>query len=243
MKTAIVTGASRGIGAACAAELARNGFAVAVNYRVNKSAAESVVNAVSAAGGQAFAVKADVSAPEEVTAMFEAVKERFGSVSLLVNNAGISHIGLLQDMTDGEIRRQLEVNLMGAIVCSREAARQMIPRKSGSIINIASMWGEVGASCEAVYSACKAGIIGFTKALAKELGPSGIRVNCVSPGVIRTDMNSELTADTLRELEEETPLLRIGSPEDVAKAVAFLAKEESSFITGQVLPVNGGITV
>ena len=243
MKTAIVTGASRGIGAACAAELARNGFSVAVNYRVNKSAAESVVNAVSAAGGQAFAVKADVSAPEEVTAMFKAVKERFGSVSLLVNNAGISHIGLLQDMTDDEIRRQLEVNLMGAIVCSREAARQMIPRKSGSIINIASMWGEVGASCEAVYSACKAGIIGFTKALAKELGPSGIRVNCVSPGVIRTDMNSELTADTLRELEEETPLLRIGSPEDVAKAVAFLAKEESSFITGQVLPVNGGITV
>ena len=243
MKTAIVTGASRGIGAACAAELARNGFSVAVNYRVNKSAAESVVNAVSAAGGQAFAVKADVSVPEEVAAMFEAVKERFGSVSLLVNNAGISHIGLLQDMTDGEIRRQLEVNLMGAIVCSREAARQMIPRKSGSIINIASMWGEVGASCEAVYSACKAGIIGFTKALAKELGPSGIRVNCVSPGVIRTDMNSELTADTLRELEEETPLLRIGSPEDVAKAVAFLAREESSFITGQVLPVNGGITV
>ena len=243
MKTAIVTGASRGIGAACAAELARNGFSVAVNYRVNKSAAESVVNAVSAAGGQAFAVKADVSVPEEVAAMFEAVKERFGSVSLLVNNAGISHIGLLQDMTDGEIRRQLEVNLMGAIVCSREAARQMIPRKSGSIINIASMWGEVGASCEAVYSACKAGIIGFTKALAKELGPSGIRVNCVSPGVIRTDMNSALTADTLRELEEETPLLRIGSPEDVAKAVAFLAREESSFITGQVLPVNGGITV
>lgn len=243
MKTAIVTGASRGIGAACAAELARSGFSVAVNYRVNKSAAESVVNAVSAAGGQAFAVKADVSVPEEVAAMFKAVKERFGSVSLLVNNAGISHIGLLQDMTDGEIRRQLEVNLMGAIVCSREAARQMIPRKSGSIINIASMWGEVGASCEAVYSACKAGIIGFTKALAKELGPSGIRVNCVSPGVIRTDMNSELTADTLRELEEETPLLRIGSPEDVAKAVAFLAKEESSFITGQVLPVNGGITV
>lgn len=243
MKTAIVTGASRGIGAACAAELARSGFSVAVNYRVNKSAAESVVNAVSAAGGQAFAVKADVSVPEEVAAMFKAVKERFGSVSLLVNNAGISHIGLLQDMTDGEIRRQLEVNLMGAIVCSREAARQMIPRKSGSIINIASMWGEVGASCEAVYSACKAGIIGFTKALAKELGPSGIRVNCVSPGVIRTDMNSELTADTLRELEEETPLLRIGSPEDVAKAVAFLAREESSFITGQVLPVNGGITV
>lgn len=243
MKTAIVTGASRGIGAACATELARNGFAVAVNYRVNKSAAESVVNAVSAAGGQAFAVKADVSVPEEVAAMFKAVKERFGSVSLLVNNAGISHIGLLQDMTDGEIRRQLEVNLMGAIVCSREAARQMIPRKSGSIINIASMWGEVGASCEAVYSACKAGIIGFTKALAKELGPSGIRVNCVSPGVIRTDMNSELTADALRELEEETPLLRIGSPEDVAKAVAFLAREESSFITGQVLPVNGGITV
>ncbi len=243
VKAAIVTGASRGIGAACAVELAKNGYAVAVNYRVNRKAAEAVSEMIISQGGQAFPICADVSKPEEVLKMFEASKERFGSVSLLVNNAGISHIGLLQDMTDVEIRRQLEVNLMGAIVCSREAAKQMVPKKCGSIINIASMWGEVGASCEAVYSACKAGIIGFTKALAKELGPSGIRVNCVSPGVIRTDMNAELTEETLRELEDETPLLRIGSAEDVARAVAFLAREESSFITGQVLPVNGGITV
>ncbi len=242
-KTAIVTGASRGIGAACAVELARIGYAVAVNYRVNKNAAEKVAERIVSEGGQAFAFCADISVPEEVSALFDAAAKRFGSVSLLVNNAGISHIGLLQDMTDADIRRQLEVNLMGAIICSREAAKQMVPQKSGSIINIASMWGEVGASCEAVYSACKAGIIGFTKALAKELGPSGIRVNCVSPGVIRTDMNSELTEDTLRELTDETPLLRIGSPEDVAKAVAFLSRDESSFITGQILPVNGGITV
>lgn len=162
---------------------------------------------------------------------------------MLCNNAGISYIGLLQDMAAEDIFKQLDVNLLGAILCSKEAARRMVPRKRGCIINISSMWGEVGASCEAVYSAAKAGVIGFTKALSKELGPSGIRVNCVSPGVIRTDMNKELDEDALKELAEGTPLLRIGSPEEVAKAVAFLSREDSSFITGQVLPVNGGITV
>ena len=243
MKTALITGASRGIGAAAALELASLGYSVAVNYRVNKGAAEKVVEDIITSGGNAAAFQADISSPLEIANMFEDVIKAFGQIDILVNNAGISHIGLLQDMSDDEIMRQLNVNLMGAIVCSREAARLMIPRKSGSIINIASMWGEVGASCEAVYSACKAGIIGFTKALAKELGPSGIRVNCVSPGVIRTDMNSELDDETLNELMYDTPLLRIGTPKDVAKAVAFLVKADSSFITGQVLPVNGGIIV
>lgn len=243
MKTALITGASRGIGAAAAVELASLGYAVAVNYRENKEAAEKVVREIISSGGSAAAFCADISSPVEVAEMFREVTEAFGQVDVLVNNAGISHIGLLQDMTDTEIKRQLDVNLMGAIVCSREAAKLMVPRKSGSIINIASMWGEVGASCEVVYSACKAGIIGFTKALAKELGPSGIRVNCVSPGVIRTDMNAELSEETLSELMYDTPLLRIGTPGDVAKAIAFFAKSDSSFITGQVLPINGGITV
>ncbi len=243
MHTALVTGASRGIGAAIALELAKEGWAVAVNYRSSRDAADEVVKKITDEKGVAEAFEADVSDPEAVKRLFSDVSERLGFVEVLVNNAGISHIGLLQDMTDGEISRLIGVDLAGTVYCSREAVKAMIPRKKGSIINIASMWGEVGASCEAVYSACKAGVIGFTKALAKELGPSGIRVNCVSPGLIRTDMNKSLDSETLKELEEETPLLRIGAPEDVAKAAAFLTREEASFITGQVLPVNGGFIV
>lgn len=239
MKTAIVTGASRGIGAATALMLSRLGYSVAVNYRENKAAADETVKRITDAGGDAFSVRADVSDPEGIKELFRVA----GAPDVLVNNAGISHIGLLQDMTDGEISRLIGTDLVGVILCSREAARLMVPKKSGCIINIASMWGEVGASCEAVYSAAKAGVIGFTKALAKELGPSGIRVNCVSPGVIKTDMNGELTRETLEELAGDTPLLRLGTPEDVAAAVGFLVHEESSFITGQILPVNGGIVI
>ena len=242
MEVAIVTGGSRGIGAATAIELAKLGYTVVVNYRKDQSAAEEVVKKITDLGGDAVAVKCDISCAYDVKALFEEA-DRLGALRVLVNNAGISYIGLLQDMKMGDIRKQISVNLFGAVICSQEAARRMVSKKSGAIINIASMWGEVGASCEAVYSATKAGLIGFTKALAKELGPSGIRVNCVSPGVIRTDMNRELDVETLDELAQDTPLLRIGTPEDVAKAVAFLAREESSFITGQILPVNGGFTV
>lgn len=242
-RTALVTGASRGIGAATAKELASLGYAVAVNYRENTTFADGVVGEILASGGSAKAIQADISDSKDVARLFEATIYEFGRIDVLVNNAGISYIGLLQDMSDIEIMHLLEVDLYGAILCSREAAKLMIPRKSGTIINIASMWGEVGASCETVYSACKSGIIGFTKALAKELGPSGIRVNCVSPGVIKTDMNGTLGEETLKELADDTPLLRIGTPEDVAKAIGFLVRDESSFITGQVLSVNGGITV
>lgn len=242
MKTAIVTGASRGIGAAIAIALAKMGYAVAVNYIKNREAAVETVRKISDLGVPAKAISADVSDPDGVKRLF-CEADGLGSLDVLINNAGISRIGLLQDMTDSEIERLIGVNLKGAILCSREAAKRMIPRKSGAIINISSMWGEVGASCEAVYSATKAGLIGFTKALAKELGPSGIRVNCVSPGVIRTDMNSSLDPETLEALVTDTPLLRLGSSDDVASAVAFLVRKESSFITGQVLPVNGGITV
>lgn len=243
MRTAIVTGASRGIGAAASLELSALGYAVAVNFKDNAEKAFETVSKIRALGGVAEAFKADVSEPDEVRLLFQSSEEALGRTEILVNNAGISKIALLQDMGDDEISELLRVDLLGTILCSREAAKLMIPRKSGLIINIASMWGEVGASCETVYSACKAGVIGFTKALAKELGPSGIRVNCVSPGVIRTDMNSALDAETLGSLESDTPLLRLGTPKDVAKAIAFFAREDSSFITGQVLPVNGGIIV
>lgn len=241
MKTALVTGGSRGIGAATALELAEAGYAVAVNYQKSAEKAEEVVKMIRSSGGRAMAVQADISDSAAVERMFTEVRERFGGVDLLVNNAGISYIGLFQEMSDSDIDRLIAVNLVGAMLCSREAVKDMLRKKSGVIINVSSMWGEVGASCEAVYSAAKAGLIGFTKALAKELGPSGIRVNCVSPGVIMTDMNSELTEETVAELREETPLLRIGTPKDVARAVEFLASDRASFVTGQTLPVNGGI--
>lgn len=243
MKTALVTGGSRGIGAATALELARAGYAVAVNYRENAEKAAGIVKSIASGGGRAMAVSADISNSAAVARMFDEVRTQFGGVDLLVNNAGVSYIGLFQDMSDADINRLISVNLVGAMLCSREAVKDMLRQKSGVIINVASMWGEVGASCETVYSAAKAGLIGFTKALAKELGPSGIRVNCVSPGVIRTDMNSELTEDVIAELRKDTPLLRIGTPEDVAQAIAFLASERASFITGQTLPVNGGIII
>ncbi|MCC8130902.1 MAG: SDR family oxidoreductase [Oscillospiraceae bacterium] len=241
MKTALVTGSSRGIGAAAAKELARLGYAVAVNYKSHCEAAEAVCKEIRDFGGVAEAFQADISDTEALDRMFSEIKTDLGEVSVLVNNAGVSYIGLLQDMSDEEIKSLSDVNLLGAMLCTKRAVPDMIKRHDGVIINIASMWGEVGASCEVVYSACKAGIIGFTKALAKELGPSGIRVNCVSPGVIDTDMNSELTDKTISELCEETPLLRIGTPADVGKTIAFLASEEASFITGQVISVNGGI--
>lgn len=241
MKTALVTGASRGIGAAIAIELARAGYAVAVNYATNRDAAESVIEKISKNGGVAKGYKADISNAGEVARLFEDVSAELGEIEVLVNNAGVAHIGLLQDMTDSEIERLVGVDLLGAIYCSKEAVKRMVKLHKGVIINISSMWGEVGASCEAVYSTCKAGVIGLTKALAKEVGPSGIRVNCVSPGVIATDMNAELDDGTMQSLCEETPLLRIGSASDVASTVAFLASDDASFITGQVLSVNGGI--
>ncbi|MCD7732374.1 MAG: SDR family oxidoreductase [Oscillospiraceae bacterium] len=241
MKVALVTGGSRGIGAAASVELAKLGYAVAVNYRTNYEAARSVCEEISDFGGVAEAFKADISDSDALDKMFENIHNDLGEISALVNNAGVAYIGLLQDMSDEEIKNLSDVNLLGAMLCTKRAVPDMIKRHDGVIINIASMWGEVGASCEVVYSACKAGIIGFTKALAKELGPSGIRVNCVSPGVIDTDMNSELTDETISELCEETPLLRIGKPSDVGKTIAFLASDKAGFITGQVISVNGGI--
>ena len=195
---------------------------------------------INAAGGMAIAVQADVSRPEEVAAMFDTVRGQLGGVDILVNNAAIARQSLFTDVDYSEWRRTFAVNVDGMFLCSQAALPHMLRSHSGSIVNISSMWGQVGASCEAVYSATKAAVIGLTKALAQEVGPSGVRVNCVAPGVIDTEMNSHLSPDDLRELAGNTPLMRLGSPEEVARAVYFLASDEASFITGQVLCPNGG---
>lgn len=233
MRDVLITGASRGIGAAAARAFAKRGDRVIINYNKSEEAAKKLAAEL---GGRA--VRADVSNSAEVAAMFSEA----GSVDILINNAGISGFYMLDAMTDEEWRRIIDVNLSGAFYCTRAALPQMIARKSGAIVNVSSMWGVCGASCEAAYSAAKAGLIGLTKALAKEVGPSGIRVNCIAPGVIDTDMNSALGSDTVTALCEETPLGRVGSPEEIADAIVFLA-DENSFITGQVLSPNGGLVI
>jgi 3-oxoacyl-[acyl-carrier protein] reductase len=244
MKTVLVTGGSRGIGAALCRAFAAEGYRVAINYNKSRSAAEELAERLRAeTGADCAAFRANVADSGEVSAMFKAVGERFGAVDVLVNNAGISSQRLFTDITDEEWREITGVNLDGAFFCSREALPDMIRKKSGCIINISSMWGETGASCEVHYSATKAGIIGLTKALAKEVAPSGVRVNAITPGVIMTDMMSGFDAQTVAVLREETPLNRLGTPEDIANAALFLASEKASFITGQILGVNGGFLI
>ena len=237
-KTALVTGASRGIGAKNAELLAIDGYNVIVNYLNSEQQALALAEKI---GGMAY--KADVSDYAQVSAMVTAAEERFGKIDLLVNNAAISVCGLFTDISDSDAARIFEVNVMGAMNCARAVLPMMINRKCGKIINISSMWGEVGASCEVHYSAAKAAVIGFTKALAKEVGPSGIQVNCVSPGVIMTDMNKALTQEDINALIDETPLMRVGQPEDIARTVCFLASANADFITGQIIGVNGGMII
>ena len=233
MRTVLITGGSRGIGAVCVRKFARLGDKVYFFYRSNQEAA-----ALLSAETGAVGIQWDVSQ--------KGVEEVFATlppIDVLVNNAGIAHFSLFQDLSEEDWDRMIQTHLGGTFRCSKAALPRMIAQKRGCIINISSMWGQVGASCEVAYSAAKAGIIGLTKALAKEVGPSGVRVNCVAPGVIATDMNAALTEDTLLELAEETPLGRIGTPEEVANSVVWLASDEASFITGQVLSPNGGLIV
>lgn len=242
-KTAIVTGGSRGIGAATALLLARRGWRVAVGCRENLAKAEELCGALAAEGYEAFPFRGDVSSAAEMEAMARAALERWGQIDLLVNNAGIAQQKLFTDITEEDWDRMFAVNVRGLYTCCRAVVPHMVRRQSGNIVNISSIWGQVGASCEVHYSAAKAAVIGFTKALAKELGPSNIRVNCVAPGVIATEMNAALDQDTLDALREETPLGCIGRPEEVARAILWLAEEESSFVTGQVIGVNGGFVI
>lgn len=241
MKNVLITGASGGIGRAVAVAFAKRGYGVALHCHENERAAQETAAEIQFAGGSAEVFRADIAKEEEVKAMFQAAQARFGFIGTLVNNAGVDWKGLLTDMPLKDWDRVMGVNVTGAFLCCKYALPPMIREKRGSIINVSSMWGEAGASCEAAYSASKAALIGLTKALAKEEGPSGVRVNCVSPGVIDTPMNGDLGPEDMAALREETPLERIGTPEETAEAVVFLA--EHPFITGQVLGVNGGFVI
>ena len=239
-KIALVTGASRGIGRGIALQLAREGWDVCVNYIQQREAAEAVAAQIRSIGQNAMAVQADVADGEAVNAMVRAAEAQLGPVSLAVNNAGISGQGLFQDTSDEAWDRHMAVNLGGARNVIRAVLPHMLSEKSGCIVNISSIWGLRGASCEVAYACSKAAVIGLTRSLALELAPSGIRVNCVAPGCIDTDMVKVLGDETRSMLIEETPLGRLGTPEDIAHAVAFFASDKASFLTGQVLTADGG---
>lgn len=240
MKTVVITGSSRGIGAATAKLFAENGFNVCVNYFHSEKAAKELTASLPSA----VAVKADISKKADAVALIEAATETFGHVDVLVNNAGIAlPPQLVTDVSDADYDRVFDINMKGVHNTASAVLPQMVNRKSGNIVNISSLWGVVGGSCETVYTASKAAVIGYTKALAKELGPSGIRVNCVAPGFIRTEMNARFSEEEIASFAEETPLCRVGDPKDVAKAVFFLATDMSDFITGQTLCVDGGRSV
>ncbi len=238
MKTALITGGTKGIGKGIARVLLENGYEVALNYDRDEKAALATQREFNYLGYCPVLLKADVSDEASVESMFQEFFETYDRLDLLVNNAGISIVKILEDTTLEDYNRLFNVNMRGAFLCSREAIPYMRGQESGSIVNIASIWGEVGASCEVVYSATKGAIIAFTKALAKELAPSGIRVNCVSPGVIDTDMNSDLTPSEMEDLIRTIPLERIGRPEEVGQAVLYLA--DADYVTGINIPVGGG---
>ena len=237
-KVVLITGASRGIGAAAARRFAAGGCRVVVNYHRSREQAEALAAEI---GG--WAVQADVSDPVQVGKMVDNVLDKFCQLDILICNAGVAQQKLFGDLTDADWRRIFAVNVDGTFHAIRAALPHFIHRKAGKILTVSSMWGQVGASCETAYSAAKAAVIGLTKALAKELGPSGITVNCVAPGVIDTEMNQALTPQDLAALAEETPLGRIGTPEEVAEALWYLASDAAGFVTGQVLAPNGGLVI
>ena len=231
MKHIIITGGSRGIGAAAVRAFCARKDAVTFFYEKEDERAQTVARETGAR-----AIRCDVSDEQAVSAAFAGL----GGADVLINNAGIADYALINAISPERWRRLFAVNVDGAFYCIRAALPYMLQRQSGCIINVSSMWGQIGASCEAAYSATKGAILALTKALAQELGPSGIRVNAVAPGVIRTDMLDALPAEVLPQLAQETPLGRLGTPEDIAHAVAFLASEQANFITGQVLTCDGG---
>lgn len=242
-KTALITGSSRGIGRAIAELFAENNYNVIINYLHSEKDANALISSLGRQGHTAMAVRADVARIDQVKEMVDLSIAGFGAIDVLVNNAGIAQQKLFTDITEDEWDRMMDVHVKGAFNCCRRVLPNMISRKQGKIINISSIWGMTGASCEVHYSTAKAAVIGFTKALAKELGPSNIQVNCVAPGIIETTMNASLDDNERKMLREETPLMRFGTPLEVASAVLYLASENANFLTGQVLSPNGGLVI
>lgn len=242
-RTAIVTGASRGIGKAIAMRLAHDGYDIAVCCHEQLGAADDVCEEIRSLGRYSEHYCFDVSDPKAAGDAVAKIHNDFGGINALVNNGGIALYKMISDTDDDEFDRVMNVNMKGVFNMTRAVLPEMVSRKSGAVVNISSMWGIVGGSCEAVYSASKAAVIGFTKAAAKELGPSGIRVNCIAPGVIRTDMLGSLSSETLDDLCDETPLCRLGEPNDVASVAAFLLSNDARFITGQVINADGGMII
>jgi 3-oxoacyl-[acyl-carrier protein] reductase len=242
-KTAVVTGGSRGIGRAIALLLAEKGANVVVNYTSNSEAALEVVKKIEEMGAAAMAVKADVSKSDQVENLVNEVLNTFGSIDILVNNAGITRDNLIIRMTEQEFDEVINTNLKGAFICTKSVSRVMIKQKSGKIINVSSVVGIIGNAGQSNYAAAKAGLIGFTKSMAKELAKRGINVNAVAPGFIETDMTSKLSEKVKEEFVKNIPLVRPGKPEDIAKAVLFLASEYSDYITGQVINIDGGMVM
>lgn len=237
MKNVLITGGSRGIGAACVNKFTEKGFRVFLNYNKNDKEAEKIAEKTGA-----ILIKADVSNSEEVEKIRKFIRS-FGKISIIINNAGIAEQKMFSDIEEFDWDRMFNINIKSMFLVTKAFLPDMIHEKSGKIINISSIWGISGASCEVHYSASKAAVIGFTKALAKELGPSNINVNCVAPGVIDTEMNGNLDKETKIELCEETPLCRMGTAEEIAEVIYFLASDKSDFITGQVISPNGGIVI
>lgn len=242
-KTVVITGASGGIGRQTAIDFSGLGYNIVIGYNNSKNQALDLVSCLRKTNPNVIAVKADLAREHEARNLILSAAEQFTHIDVLVNNAAISTQKLFTDITKDEWDRTFDVNLGGVFVCTQETVKYMIKRKKGKIINISSIWGLTGAACEVHYSSSKAAIIGFTKALAKELGPSGIQVNCIAPGVIDTQMNKHLTEDSTKELIDATPLCRLGTPKDISKAILFLAGEDSDFITGQVISPNGGFLI
>ncbi|MEA4853298.1 MAG: SDR family oxidoreductase [Christensenella sp.] len=242
-RTVLITGASRGIGRATALAFGREGYNMVLSYMQNAEAAKSLENELRDMHLSVVSAQADVSDRMQVNKLFACARDAFGTIDVLVNNAGIAQQKLFSDLTDEDWDRMFGVNIKGMFYCAQAALPQMISKKKGRIINVSSIWGIAGASCEVHYSASKAAVIGFTKALAKEVGLSGICVNCVAPGVVKTDMTACFDAQAMDDLAEETPLGRIGKPEEIAETILFLADERSGFITGQVISPNGGIVI
>jgi 3-oxoacyl-[acyl-carrier protein] reductase len=240
-EVALITGASRGIGRAIAIELSKKGAMVAINYSKDEQGALNTLDEINKNGGYGIIVKADVSDYEQCKAMVNQVVNKFGKIDILINNSGVSKVGLFMDMQAIDIDNIVDINLKGVINVTHNVINNMITRKKGNIINISSIWGLSGASCETVYSATKGGINSFTKGLAKELGTCNIRVNAVAPGVIETDMNKWLDIEERKALEDEIPLGKFGAPQDIAKIITFLCSDEAKYITGQVITVDGGL--